>query len=100
MISGKGNPHAALRPPFDKGGTLEGELSFGLRDAVQVPTLIRLAFGQPPSPLKGEGFRTAARAAPTAYPEARLSFRRGRSQTGPRAHTVRPDREEKEARRE
>ena len=74
---------------------MEGELSFGLRDAVQVPTLIRLAFGQPPSPLKGEGFRAAARAAPTAYPEARLSFRRGRSQTGPRAHTVRPDREEK-----
>src|SRR5699024_6863201 len=28
--------------------------------------------------------------APTEYPETRLSLRRGRSQTGPRAHTVRP----------
>ena len=80
-------------------GYLEG-LSLALRATFRESTLIRLAFGQPPSPLKGEGFRAAARAAPTAYPEARLSFRRGRSQTGPRAHTVRPDREEKEARRE
>ena len=28
--------------------------------------------------------------APAAYRETRLSLRRGRSQTGPRAHTVRP----------
>ena len=74
MISGRGNPHAALRPPFDKGGTLAGEgylegLSLALRATFRESTLIRLAFGQPPSPLKGEGFRTAARAAPTAKPD-------------------------------
>ena len=44
MISGRGNPHAALRPPFDKGGLWrEGDIRGTSRPAFQESTLIRLA---------------------------------------------------------
>ena len=49
--------------------------------------LIRLAFGQPPFPKLGGRVRTPT---PTRMQGRSCSPRRGWSQTGPRAHTVRP----------
>ena len=60
MFSGRGNPPAASRhPPLTRGALREGDIRGASRLAFQEGTLIRLAFGQPPSPLKGEGLRAA-----------------------------------------
>ena len=57
---GEGIPPAASRhPPLTRGLWREGDIRGASRLAFQEGTLIRLAFGQPPSPLKGEGFRAA-----------------------------------------
>ena len=79
MISGRGNPHAALRPPLIRGDFsgrgISGGLSLALRATFRESTLIRLAFGQPPSPFKGEGFWAATRGRPYGQIE---TFRSGR----------------------
>ncbi len=63
MFFGRENPPAASRPPLTRGG-FAGGLSCGLRDAVQEPTLIRLA-ALGTFPLEGGRLTGAARAAPT-----------------------------------
>jgi len=93
MISGRGNPHAALRPPLLTRGALAGEgylegLSLALRATFRESTLIRLAFGQPPSPFKGEGFRAAARAAPTTKPDREHWFGKVRRSRGTAPATI------------
>ena len=60
------SPRRFAAPPFDKGGFGGRPHPGCLKTAFQESTLIRLAFGQTPSPLEGEGLRAARCAAPTA----------------------------------
>ena len=84
MFSGRGNPPAASRPPLDKGGLWRGDTSGILKAAFQESTLIRLAFGQPSSPLEAEDLRAARCAAPTEWHGRRVREAAPYGRHGPR----------------
>ena len=102
-------PLQKCRDLFDerrRGRSQTGPRAFARDARIQDVTLIRLAFGQPPSPFKGEGLRAAdsrsyregeifwdgrvRTPAPTKFGES-SGFSVGADDLGgPRAHSVRP----------